>query len=115
MFRKSFPALFALMFILASASYLTAAQKEPQPGEVPYNIQGVITHVDTHLNNVTIQTDNNQEQTFPINGDTSIRLNGRKASVAELESGQKVNVTIEAEKAMSVDASSTANSGSSDR
>lgn len=96
-----------LALTLAPASYLGAAQKQPQPGELPYTVQGTITHVNSKKDDVTIQT-NNGEETFPVDSDTTIRVNGSKAKIRNLEAGQQANMRIEDERAVRVDASDPA-------
>ncbi|SRR5579884_1932034 len=138
MLRKLYLPLLALLF----AASMGMAQKEPQPGELPSDqpaqyggaqtspsdqgmqsgrsgnqqmIQGTIAKVDSIGNNLTIQTDNNQEETLAVDANTSILVNGRKATVADLKTGQMANVAMEGQKAVRVEASDQTGSNSSVR
>ncbi|MBI2815623.1 MAG: hypothetical protein HYX72_01660 [Acidobacteria bacterium] len=66
-------------------------------------IRGTIDKVDSIGNNVTIHTDNNEQQTLSMDASTSIKLNGQAATVADLKPGQRVEVTMDGQKAVSVE------------
>lgn len=55
-------------------------------------IQGTIQKVDTIGNNVTIQTENNQQATLSLDANTSIKVNGKTATVADLKAGQQATL-----------------------
>jgi len=59
--------------------------------------------VDSIGNNVTVHTDNNEQETLSMDGNTNIKVNGQAATVTDLKPGQRVNVTMDGQKAVSVE------------
>jgi hypothetical protein len=76
-------------------------------------IQGTIARVDSIGNNLTIHTDNNQEETLAVDATTAILVNGKKATVADLKTGQLAAVAMEGQKAVRVEVSDRGSSNSS--
>jgi hypothetical protein len=87
----------------SSASSQSSAQDREQTGTT--SIHGTIAKVDTIGNNVTIQTDNNEEETLSMDANTQIKVNGQAATVADLKPGQRVIVGMDGQKAVAVDVS----------
>jgi hypothetical protein len=72
-------------------------------GDQERTIQGTIQKVDSVGNNLTVRTNNDQEQTLTLDANTSVKLNGKAAAVADLKTGQQATVTLSGQKAVAVD------------
>ena len=88
-------------------------QTGTEPGQ--QMIQGTIAKVDGIGNNLTIKTDNNQEETLAVDASTAILVNGKKATVADLKTGQLAAIAMEGQKAVRVEVSDKSSSNSSSR
>ena len=71
------------------------ATSEQQPQPEPITVAGTITAVDVQARTLTVQTANGVLR-LQVPADADIRLNGRSASLADLEVGDTVQVTYRA-------------------
>ena len=85
----------------STTSQSSASTTREQAGQSA--IHGTIDKVDSIGNNVTIHTDNNEQETLSMDANTSIKLNGQVATVADLKPGQRADVTMDGQKAVSVE------------
>jgi hypothetical protein len=84
-----------------SSTQSSASSSSPNGGQTA--IHGTIDTVDSIGNNVTVHTDNNAQETLSMDGNTNIKVNGQAATVSDLKPGQRVNVTMDGQKAASVE------------
>lgn len=85
----------------STSSQSTSSSSREQSGQTA--IHGTIDKVDSIGNNVTIHTDNNEQETLSMDANTRIKLNGQAAAVADLKPGQRVTVNMDGQKAVSVE------------
>lgn len=84
-----------------SSTSQSSSSSKRQAGQTA--LHGTIQKVDSIGNNVTIQTDNNEQETLSMDASTKIHMNGQAATVADLKPGQRVDITMDGQKAVSVD------------
>lgn len=97
-----------VLAIVVGFALSTAAAQEPnkQPGaEEPQLIMAVIKQVDTTAQTVTIETKEQQKGTFKVDSQTTITVDGKKATLADLKVGQRAKIAFNNQgKAISIDA-----------